>query len=108
MQADPFVFHFVLTREGQAPAAGERLATASIDAADVARRGLRQVRRAIDAERVIWARRALAAGYGDGYGVSVVSERGFRRSLFPSVAVTAIAPAPLPVIVTPTGGRPDA
>jgi hypothetical protein len=89
--AEPFVYHFVLVKAGQPVARGERIATVSIPAETVARDGIAKVRRAVDAERATWARRAIAAGYVDGYGVSTVSERGYRRSIFPSAVVPALS-----------------
>jgi hypothetical protein len=94
---DPYVWHLVMTRTGQPIDKGERIATLSLSPADVAARGggdlaagLRAVRRALDAERVVWARRVIAAGFVDGYGVSIHAERGYRRSIFPAVHVAGI------------------
>lgn len=108
---DDYVWHFTLHRAGTDPKRGERLATLALAPADVARIGLEAMRaagvvsddrdtilsvglgelaRALEAERRAWVRRVLAAGYGDGWGVGLVAERGYRRSLFPSAAVAAI------------------
>jgi hypothetical protein len=100
-----YVWHFVLVRDGQAVARGERLATFSLPAEHVARVGLGEVRRAVEAERTRWARAVIADGYVDGWGVSVVSERGYRRTIFPAAAAAAIAPAPRPAILLPEGVR---
>lgn len=105
--AEPYVWHLVMTRPGQPIARGERLATLSMPPADVAalgrgrlEDGLAVLRRALDAERRVWARRILAAGYGDGYGVSIHAERGYRRSIFPGVHVAGLAAPPASLIRT--------
>lgn len=100
---DAYVWHFVMHRAGQPPARGERLGTLVLSPADVAgyglhvlvrdgaaelgpaaqlRHGLDVVTRALEAERREWVRKLNAAGYTDGWGVALVAERGFRRSLF--------------------------
>ncbi len=99
MNGEPYTWHFVMVRAGQPIARGERLATFSLSAEDVDRIGLARVRKAVDAERAQWARRVIAAGYVDGYGVSVHAERGYRRSIFPSVHVAGLASAaPAPIV----------
>lgn len=113
---DDHVWHFVMHRAGTAPARGERLATLALGVDDVAAMGraelartglvsssggdaytvgLAVLDRALEAERREWVRRLARAGYVDGWGVGVVAERGYRRTVFPGVGVSArLAVAP--------------
>lgn len=113
---EDFVYHVVLYRAHRAPATGERLATLALTPADVIAygraelgrtglvsdsagdqlaAGLAVVDRALEGDRREWVRRTTRAGYVDGWGVAVVSERGYRRSVFPGVGLGALAGARL-------------
>lgn len=117
---EDYVWHFVLHRAGALPARGERLATLALAPADIAgvgradqlraglvssspadqlAHGLAVLERAIAAERREWVRRTMRAGYVDGWGVAVVAERGYRRTVFPGVGLAAMAGARLAVPV---------
>lgn len=113
LHPEDHVWHLVMHRAGEPPARGERLATLALTpaqvaalgareliagglvpaAADAETVGLRVIARALDAERRTWLRRLLAAGYTDGWGVGLVTERGYHRSLFPGVGLGALAGA---------------
>lgn len=120
-----YVWHFTLHRAGREPRTGERLATLALTPSDVAGYGraelartgivagsfedaeavgLRVLARALEAERREWVRRMNAAGYVDGYGVGLVTERGYKRSVFPGVGLAALAGAR--VAITPARGTP--
>lgn len=111
VRPEDYVWHLVAHRAGQEPRKGERLATLALSPADVARTGLadmgragiqstdaaaqlavgeRVLGRALEAERREWVRRLIRAGY-DGWGVAIIAERGYRRSVFPSAAVAGLA-----------------
>lgn len=103
--SEPYVWHIVMTRAGQPVERGERIATVSLPPEAVAKlgdgdldTGLARMRKALDAERAIWAKRVIAAGYVDGFGVSIHAERGYRRSIFPGVHVAGIATTPPAVL----------
>jgi hypothetical protein len=115
---DDYVWHFAKHRPGARPERGERLATLAMTSADVAAAappapyassaarlsaGAAAVRAAVDAERRDWVRRLLAAGFDDGWSVSVIAERGYRRSLFPGVGLGALAGASPALVVIPGG-----
>lgn len=124
---DDYVWHFVLHRAGARKERGERLGTLALAPADVAgvgraelartgvvsndpdtllSVGLVALERALEAERREWVRRTSRAGYADGWGVGLVAERGYRRSLFPSAAVAGLTATPR-LIVTPGGSAHD-
>ena len=119
---DDYVWHFVLHRAGREPKTGERLATLALTPPDVAGLGraelartglvsdaagdalavgLRVLGRALEAERREWVRRMNRAGYVDGWGVGLVAERGYRRTVFPGIGLAALASARL--AITPGG-----
>lgn len=121
---DDYVWHLVMHRAGAEPRKGERLATLALTPAQVAALGarelvgagqvpspadaetvgLRVLARALDAERREWVRRLARAGYVDGWGVAVVPERGYRRSVFPGVGLVALAGARTALVLP--GGTP--
>lgn len=123
---EDYVWHVVMYRAGTAPARGERLGTLGLGPADVAAlgrtdahagagvridnpadalaAGLRVVGRALELERREWVRRLIASGYADGFGVAILPERGYHRSVFPGVGLAALAGARV-ALVTP-GGTP--
>lgn len=102
MSGERYVWHIVLTRAGKPAAKGERLATLVLSPDDVARIGRRTIENAVDADRRRWLTLAVAGGVlGDGDGVQVIRERGFRRSLFPSAAMPGLTATP--AIVVPPG-----
>jgi hypothetical protein len=97
-----FVWHFVLVRRGRKPASGERLASFVLAPEDAHRIGLEKLRRAVEAERREWSRRAIAGGYVDDWSVVTVHERGFTRSLFPAAALPGLDARPR--LVSSKGG----
>lgn len=109
---DDHVWHFVLHRAGTDPRRGERLATLALSPEDVTRIGraelgetlailtpsgedahavgLRVLGRALDLERREWVRRTMKLGYVDGWGVAIVAERGYRRTVFPGIGTMGL------------------
>lgn len=102
--SDPFVWHFVLARDGQPIARGERLGTLVLPPELVAQLPPGRLARTLELQRQQWARAAIAGGFIDGWAVHVHAERGFRRSLFPAAALPGLTAAP--ALVTPGGSRP--
>lgn len=104
--ADDYVWHLVATRPGEPAARGERLASVGLppeaiadladaslrDPRDRLRAGLRRVRAAMDLERRRYVRLLIAGGY-DGWGVQVIAERGYRRTVYPGIA-PLVTPSP--------------
>ena len=89
MAAEDFVYHFVLARQGQPLARGERLATLAVGPERAGKLGMRRLEQLVDAERRRWAGIVRQAGYVDGWAVNVVRERGYRRTIYPGVAFVA-------------------
>jgi hypothetical protein len=80
---EPYVYRFVLVRNGDPLTRGEELATLQLPAEQRAQLGALEVERAIDAERRRWGALARANGYRDGWVVEVRRERGYRRAIWP-------------------------